>query len=106
MTNAKLIAKLRMLLEDAKNTDKKRIKQLRKVLGKLKDRQHALRDSLEEIENLHERSRIEQEIAVITVQRSKGVEIYKQLKKARHTAKQDKASSLSASAKDPGESGP
>ena len=105
MTNAKLIAKLRMLLEDAQNTDKKRIKKLRKVLGKLKKQQYALRDSLAEIKSPHERSRIEQEIEVITVQRSKGVEIYKQLKNARDIAKQEKSKNSPGSAKNPGGTG-
>jgi predicted nucleic acid-binding Zn-ribbon protein len=87
MTNTKLFAKLRTLIEDANNTDKKHIRKLRKVLRKLKDRQNALRDSLEDTDNPQERRKIEQEIEIITLQRSKGVEIYKQLKNARKLAK-------------------
>ncbi len=100
MTNARLFAKLRTLIEDAHNADKKHIKKLRKVLRKLKDRQHELRDSLEDADNLQERRKIEQEMAVITLQRGKGVEIYKQAKKARKLDKESKP------ARAPGDSGP
>ncbi|MCB1696215.1 MAG: hypothetical protein KDI10_03805 [Halioglobus sp.] len=90
MTNAKLFAKLRSLLEDATNADKKHIQKIRKVLRKLKDRQADLRDSLVDVESLPERQKIEQEIAVITLQRVKGLEVYRRLKNARKLARQGK----------------
>ena len=92
MTNAELFAKLRTLIEDASNADKKHIKKLRKVLRKLKHRQNELRDSLEGTDNLQTRRKIEQEMEVLTLQRGKGVEIYKQLKQARKSAKGDQSS--------------
>jgi len=91
MTNAKLFAKLHALIEDATHADKKHMRKLRKVLRKLKGRQHDLRESLESTDNLQERRKIEQEIEVITLQRGKGVEIYKQLKQARKSATQAKS---------------
>ena len=87
MTNAKLFAKLRTLIKEASNADKKHIKKLRKVLRKLKHRQNELRDSLEGTDNPKTRRKIEQEMEVLTLQRGKGVEIYKQLKQARQSAK-------------------
>ncbi len=86
MTNAKLFAKLRTLIKEASNADKKHIKKLRKVLRKLKHRQNELRDSLENTENLQTRRKIEQEIQVLVLQRGKGVDVYKQLKQARKSA--------------------
>lgn len=87
MKNAKLFDKLRKLLDDANDADKKHLKKIRKVLHKLKKRQIELRESLDDIDTLPERQKIEQEIAVITLQRGKGVEIYKQLKLARKAKK-------------------
>jgi hypothetical protein len=89
MTNAKLFARLRTLIEDANNTDKKHIKKLRKVLHKLKERQHQLRDVLAEVEDPPNKMRIEQEIEVIVLQRRKGAEVYKQLKQARKARKKE-----------------
>lgn len=91
MTNAKLFARLRTLIEDARDADKKHIKKLRKVLRKLKERQNELRHKLEDVDNQLERQKIEQEVAVISLQRSKGVDIYKQLKDARKKRKEGKA---------------
>jgi len=76
MTNARLFDKLRTLIEDARDADKKHIKKLRKVLRKLKERQNELRDKLGDVDNPSERRKIEQEIAVISLQRGKGVEVY------------------------------
>jgi hypothetical protein len=90
MSNARLFTRLRSLIEDANNADKKHIRQLRKVLRKLKDRQNALGKSLLETDNLAEKQKIEREIEVLTLQRSKGVEVYKQLKNARKSAKRAK----------------
>lgn len=103
MTNAKLFAKLRSLLEDATNADKKHIQKIRKVLRKLKDRQADLRDSLVDIESLPERQKIEQEIEVITLQRVKGLEVYRRLKNARKLARQGKPKSASAEVGSDGE---
>lgn len=80
MTNAKLFAKLRSLIERTDDADQKHIKKIRKVLHKLKSRQRKLETSLEKTEGEHERRKIKQEIQVIQLQRQKGVEVYKQLK--------------------------
>ena len=88
MTNARLFDKLRTLIEDSRDADKKHIKKLHKVLRKLKERQNELRDKLETVDTPQERQKIEQEIAVISLQRGKGVEVYRQLKAARKKRKQ------------------
>ena len=81
MTNSKLLEKLRNLTKNASNVDEEHIKKLRKVLHKLKKRQQKLADERQEAENEHDRQKIDQEIEVLTLQRKKGVEVYKQLKK-------------------------
>jgi TolA-binding protein len=91
MSNAKLFTKLRTLIEDARDADKKHIKKLRKVLRKLKERQNELRDKLEDVDSQSERRKIEQEIAVISLQRGKGIEVYRQLKTARKNRKERKS---------------
>lgn len=85
MTNAKLFEKLGALLEIGDDADKKHIKKLRKVLQKLKKRQKELVASLQGVEDKHERRKIEQEIEVLKLQRSKGVKVYKRLKQAHAT---------------------
>lgn len=87
MTSAKLFEKLRSLTEDAQNTDKKHIRKMRKVLRKLKDRRNELLAGLEQVETSQEKDKMLQEIAVIDLQRSKGVDVYKQLKQARKQTK-------------------
>ena len=91
MTNAKLLKRLRTLLEEATNPDKKHLKQLRDVLNKLKRRRNELRDSLDSTDNAQEKQKIAQEIEVINLQRSKGVDVYKALKKGRKNRKQGKS---------------
>jgi putative component of toxin-antitoxin plasmid stabilization module len=92
MTNTKLLDKLTALTKNADNADKEHIKKLHKVLKKLKKRQHKLADSLKEIDKHSDgdRQKIEQEISVLRLQRQKGSEVYKQLKKERKQRKEDK----------------
>lgn len=87
MTNSKLLDKLRALTQNADNADKEHIKKLRKVLHKLKKRQHKLADDLKDLDSDHDRQKIEQEIKVLQLQRQKGAAVYKQLKKAREERK-------------------
>jgi chromosome segregation ATPase len=93
---------LRTLIEDARDADKKHIKKLRKVLRKLKERQNELRDKLETVDTQQERKKIEQEIAVISLQRGKGVEVYRQLKAARKNRKEGKLPGTAGPASDSG----
>ena len=83
MKNSKLLDKLKALTKDADNTNKEHIKKLHKVLKKLKKRQQMLAASLEHMDSSDERQKVEQEIKVLQLQRQKGVEVYKQLKKER-----------------------
>lgn len=82
MTNAKLFEKLGSLLENSEEADRKHIKKLRKVLRQLKKNQKALEAGLVNIEGIHERRKIVQDIEVLQLQRKKGVKVYKSLKKA------------------------
>ena len=83
MKSAKLLEKLRNLTNDTEKVDKEHIKKLRKVLHKLKKRQQKLADDLQEVDDDQDRQRIEQEIEVLQLQRKKGVDVYKRLKKER-----------------------
>ena len=91
MNNDKLFAKLRSLMETADNADKKHIKKLRKILHKLKDRQHELEEVLEQTSSPDRQAKIRQEIDVIRLQRGKGAQVYKQVKAERKSRKEQKA---------------
>lgn len=56
-------------------------KQLRKLLKRLKQRQHELEKRCEHADDAHERKRLEREIKVIREQRRKGVHLYRELRK-------------------------
>ena len=90
MTNAKLFEKLRSLIENADDSDKKRIKKIRKVVHKLRDRQRKLENDLEDIKSEHERQKTEQDIRVIQLQRERGIKVYRQLKRDLDNRKKNK----------------
>ena len=81
MTNAKLFEKLGKLLDKSEDADKQHVKKLRKVLRQLKKNQKALELSLQDIDAKNERRKIAQDIEVLELQRKKGIEVYKSLKK-------------------------
>ena len=83
MTTSELLKKLHALTENVERADKKQIKQLRKTLRKLKSKQSKLKEQLEDAAGEHEARKIKQEIEVLKLQRTKGVRIYKELKRAR-----------------------
>ena len=58
------------------------LKKLRKTLRKLKSKQNKLKEQLEGTTSEHEVRKIKQEIEVLKLQRTKGVRIYKELKRA------------------------
>ena len=91
MNNAKLIARLRSLMERAENADKKHLKKLRKILHKLKDRQHELEQSLEQTSSPDKQAKIRQEIDVIRLQRGKGAQVYQRIKAERKARKEEQA---------------
>ncbi len=91
MTTAKLFERLNMLLESQAEADKKHVKKLHEVLKKLKEKQKLLTLQLEEAEGEHRQRKIRQEIEVIKVQRRKGVDVYKELKRAREEARAERA---------------
>lgn len=90
MTNAKMFAKLRSLIEKTDSADKKHVKKLRKILHKLKERQHELEESLEQSPSLDKQVKIRQEIDVIRLQRSKGAQVYQAIKAERKAGKNPK----------------
>lgn len=83
MTNEKLYKRLGKLLDRSDAADKKQIKKLREVLKKLKKRQKELEARLEHTKGTHEQRKLKRDIEVLTLQRKKGVKVYKDLKRAR-----------------------
>ena len=83
MKNSKLLDKLKTLSKTADSANREHIKQLHKVLKKLKKRQKKLTESLSDVDNARDREKVEREINVLRLQREKGVELYKQLKSER-----------------------
>ena len=67
--------------------------------------QNERRGKLETIDSSQERQRTEQEIAVITLQRGKGVAVYRQLKAARKNRKEGKSPCKASLESDSGEPG-
>jgi peptidoglycan hydrolase CwlO-like protein len=86
MKARKLLDKLNTLTGLGEDADKKQVKQLRKVLHALKEKQTQLNEKLEQAEGEHERRKIKQQLEVIQRQRAKGVEVYKSLKAAREVS--------------------
>jgi predicted nucleic acid-binding Zn-ribbon protein len=89
MTTPELLKKLRKLTADVGSADKKHIKKLRKVLHKLKSKQHKLQEELEASTNERDARKLGQEIEVLKLQREKGVVAYKLRKKALKTPDKD-----------------
>jgi len=87
MVTAKLFDRLSKLIESRADADKKHIKELHVVLRKLKKKQKLLKEELAAADGEHQQRKIKQEIEVINRQRRKGVEVYKELKRARDEAK-------------------
>lgn len=86
MTNDKLYKKLAALLDIGEDANEKHIKELRKVLKKLKKNQKELFARLEGADSEHEGRKIKQDIEVLKLQRKKGVKVYKELKQAKSRA--------------------
>lgn len=86
MTTPELLKKLHKLTENVDQADNKQIKKLRKVLRKLKTKQQKLQEQLADAKGEHESRKIKQEIEVLKLQRTKGVRIYKELKRPRENS--------------------
>ena len=87
MTTAKLFERLNRLIESQAEADKEHIKKLHEVLKKLKKKKKLLESELDVTESESHRRKIKQDIEVINLQRSKGVAVYKELKRARAEAR-------------------
>jgi hypothetical protein len=81
MKNRKLYEKLGALLAHD-DIDREHVKKLRKLLKKLKKKQQMMQERLREELPDDERQKLERDIAVLTLQREKGVSVYKRLKQA------------------------
>lgn len=86
MKVSKLIEKLNRLILPQPELQKHQVKKLRQVLSALKDKEEHFLLKLECTEDEEERRKILQKIEVIRLQRSKGVQIYKSLKREREQA--------------------
>lgn len=54
---------------------------IKKVLKKLKKREHRLRDDLEETKNSKQRKKLKEEIEIVHQQRKKGIKALRELRK-------------------------
>jgi uncharacterized protein YycO len=87
MTRKKLLKKLQSLLDKSDDAKKQDIKKLHKVVKELKQKQKHLEQRLEDTEDEKERSKLQQNIEVIKLQRKKGVTVYRHLKEGGSTGK-------------------
>jgi hypothetical protein len=80
MKTLKLLQKVEEILDAKKSKQREQKKSLKEVLGKLKKRKHKLEDKLKTAGKASEKDRIRKDLAVIRVQRHKGLKTLKNLK--------------------------
>jgi hypothetical protein len=78
MSTGKLLDRLKAWLDDP--PEKSRLKQLRRTVKALKQKQRELEVRLDKTEGKHARHRLEHKIRVLKKQRSKGAALYRELK--------------------------
>ena len=81
MSREKLYKKLGKLIDRDEDIDRKQLKELRQVLRQLKQKQKELANRLDQADGRHEQRKLTQDIAVLKLQRKKGVAVYKVLKR-------------------------
>lgn len=79
MHTKKLVHRIKRMLEQPR--DKTKRKKLCKTLKLLRDKQRDLESKLADADDAHARERLAQKIKVIRKQRSKGVALYRDMKK-------------------------
>lgn len=79
----KLLNKLKDLLSAERKAQLKKYASLKKVLKALRVEKSRLKENLAEVSDENERQEIENRLRIISVQRKKGLEVLKELKKER-----------------------
>ena len=80
MKTPKLLKKTEEILSAKKSKQHEQKECLKEILDKLKKKKKKLQEKLETEENKKERDRIEKDLAIIHVQRKKGLKALKDLK--------------------------
>lgn len=80
MKTVKLLKKVEEILNAKKSKQREEKKYLKEVLGKLKKRKHKLEEKLKTVDKASEQDRIRKDLAIIRVQRKKGLKTLKDLK--------------------------
>ena len=80
MKTVRLLKKVEEILDAKKSKQREEKKCLKEVLGKLKKRKHKLEDKLKDASKASEKDRISKDLAIIRVQRKKGLKTLKNLK--------------------------
>ena len=79
----KLLNKLKDLLSAERKAQLKKYASLKKVLKALRVEKSRLKENLAEVSDENERQEIENRLRIISIQRKKGLEVLKELKKER-----------------------
>ena len=80
MKTSKLVQKTEEILSEKKSQQRKRADALKELLAALKKKKRKLNAKLKETKNRRDREHIRKELAVIRVQRHKGLKILKEIK--------------------------
>ena len=80
MKTKKLLKKIEEILDAKKSKQREEKERLKEVLGKLKKRKQKLEEKLETVDKASERDRLRKDLAIIRVQRKKGLKTLKNLK--------------------------
>ena len=78
----KLLKQVQTFLDDDLRSQKKHYDEVKETLKKLKKRSNALKKEIKRCKNDKERAQLEEEVAIIKLQRKKGIAILKDVKKA------------------------
>ena len=80
MKTVRLLKKVEEILNAKKSKQREEKKYLKEVLGKLKKRKHKLEEKLKTVDKASEQDRIRKDLAIIRLQRKKGLKTLKNLK--------------------------
>ena len=80
MKTGKLLQRTREIISKKKSKQRERVDSLKELLDALKKKKHKLNAKLKETKDRRDREQISKELAVIRVQRRKGLKILKEIK--------------------------
>ncbi len=80
MKTSKLLKKTEEIISEKKSKRRQRVDSLKELLAALKKKKRKLNAKLKETKNRRDREQIQKELAVIRVQRYKGLKILKEIK--------------------------